>query len=316
MKPVMRRSRRVSSFAAACVLSLLLAAPVRAAEPPAAAAAGAGSIDLYVRKAGSGPRGEAEGFKSFALDTLPLEEVKHRDVQYESVVRVRGIRLAALISRYAPPPATDVAILHFANGMAVPLPFRDGTLMKRLDPFVARALVAEPGAPAPDGFPPISRRVENYVDVRPIVFTGNKLAVADRMHPDVPEKHRAVFSPWTYVDSLRSIEFVSGSAYYRQFDLDPASHDGFVVFSQSCQFCHGARKGGASLGWDFVEPEPIVNIKRSPRALFFHVRYRGRTDQINGAQMPALTHVDEEDARKLHGWLKALADKDTPEYAP
>ena len=41
---------------------------------------------------------------------------------------------------YRPPATADLALLHFRNGMIVPLAFRDEKLMGRLDPFVALSI--------------------------------------------------------------------------------------------------------------------------------------------------------------------------------
>ena len=119
---------------------LALAAPARAAE---AASSGA-TVELFVRKAGSPPVWrfvEKENPRRFDLDRLPLVVVQHGDVQYQAKLEMRGISLAALIDQYRPPAGVDLAILHFANGMAVPIPFRDAAVMSRLDPFIARELV-------------------------------------------------------------------------------------------------------------------------------------------------------------------------------
>jgi mono/diheme cytochrome c family protein len=141
--------------------------------------------------------------------------------------------------------------------------------------------------------------------------------VNSRFHPEIGEEHSAIFSPWTFVDTLLAIELVRGEAYYRQFavsdDADVAA--GLKVFRQACQSCHGARKLGGAFGWDFVEPEPIVSRVKVGR-LLFHVLYRATSEVLRGAQMPAIGFVNEEDARKLYVWLKAIADKPLQPYAP
>ena len=300
---------------------LVVAAPLRAANPPAPLVLPA-TIELYVRKAGSPPSREAtvkENPKVVDLDKEPLESVRLTDIQYDGAQRFRAVRLGLIISRYAPPGSTDLAILHFANGMAVPLPFRDDRAMKRLSLYVARGILPEATKETIAPLPAISRKVENYVDVKPIVFGTNKLVVGDRWHPAVPEREQAALSPWMFVDSLTAIEFVSSAAYFRQFEVNTASHEsreGLAVFMRSCQFCHGARKLGASFGWDFVEPLPITEVRRSPRALFFHVAYRAKSEQQAGVLMPALQYIDEDDARVLYQWLRDLPARPMPAYAP
>src|SRR6187551_1862933 len=172
------------------------------AAPPAAAKAKESTIDVWVR--GKDAPGAARGVRLAArtvdLDTLPLETIEIYDAQYQQAHAYRGIFLGALLERVAPDAGTDLAILHFANGMAIPLPFRDREVMKRLDPFVARGMRAEANGPVVNGlFPRITKkeaRSDGRADARPIAFTGNKVVVIERWHPAVPAKALGVFSPW------------------------------------------------------------------------------------------------------------------------
>ena len=163
--------------------------------------------------------------------------------------------------------------------------------------------------------PQINRRVDSYVDVKPIVFTGNKLAVRARLAQS--GEGDAAFTPWSLVDTLVSVELVNGAAYYRQFAVDDSAEalEGLKVFQQACQSCHGVRKLGASFGWDFVQPEPVVARSKFGR-LFFHIRYRATSEVLRGAQMPVVDSVSEEAARKLYVWLEGIADKPLKPYAP
>lgn len=309
-------ARSRAAFAVAVLCSSLLV--VGAMEARAAAEEPGASVEVFVRKAGSPPAWrfvQKDGARSFELDKLPLQNVKHGDVQYEAKLDLRGISVAALLAEYKPPMTVDLAILHFANGMAVPLPFRDDAVMKRLDPFIARGLVDAKGTLSP--LPPIARKVESYVDVKPISFAGNKLAVKARFHPEVGEDNSALFSPWSFTDTLLSIELVSQGPYYRQFAVSDEGDApaGLVVFRQACQSCHGVHKLGAGFGWDFAEPEPIVARTKLGR-LLFHVKYRATSEVLRGAQMPALSFLSEDAATRLYGWLKAIADKPLRPYEP
>jgi hypothetical protein len=91
------------------------------------------------------------------------------DAQYGASYAFRGIALTTVIASFAPDPALDVAILHFANGMAVPVPFRDVAAMKRLDPFIARGMETHPKGPVRANFFPDIRRKGATEDPRPIV---------------------------------------------------------------------------------------------------------------------------------------------------
>jgi hypothetical protein len=220
------------------------------------------TIDVWQRKASSGAAGRKD-VKALDLDALSVSEIRRPDIQYGGWFSYRGVALQTLIDRYAAPPEADLALLHFANGMQVPYAFRDAALVKQLDLFVARGMRPAPGAPFATGsFPSISRPREGFVDVRPITFGANKLVVSGRAHPAVPKEAEPTFSPWMHVDSLTGIELVSSKAYYAQFDVD-ASADvraGLRIYTQTCQFCHGARGVGAAFGWDFVEPIPSTAI--------------------------------------------------------
>ena len=209
------------------VLALGLAAtclsfPAQAAKPAAAPpAAASSSIDIWIRGGGplqgdNAPRARAQ---SVNLDTLPLVDSQRFDAQYGASHAFRGIALANVIASFAPDPALDVAILHFANGMAVPIPFRDAAVMKRLDPFIARGMETHAKGPVRAAFFTEIRRKGSTEDPRPIVFSGNKLVVAVLWHPAVAAAAQPAFSPWRHTDTLTSIELVASRPYYGQFDV-------------------------------------------------------------------------------------------------
>jgi mono/diheme cytochrome c family protein len=294
-------------------------------DPAAKPAGAAGAVEIWER--GSGPttggrtaRGRSQRID---LDRLPLVDVRRVDVQYGGGPRAfRGIPLQAAIDRFAPDAGLDLAILHFRNGMAVPVPFRDAAVMKRLDPFIARGMETNPAGPIRvDFFPDIPKEAAAKgaaTDVRPITFSGNKLVVADRWHPAVRPSALAVFSPWAHVDTLASIELVTATPYYGQFDpgIDTAARWGFELYRETCQFCHGARKVGATFGWDFVEPLPLYGWRNEVRNLYYHVAYKPIDAPERGLMMPAMKFMTEHDAEMLQHWLRAVATKPMPPYAP
>ena len=310
-------SKRSSQLVAG-VISLVMLAGGGA---PAAAGEDGSTIEVWVRKVGAGHAGESPGGdrpQVVAIDSLPLADAKRIDVQYHGAFMYRGIDLQTVIQRSAPPPNVDVALLHFANGMQIPLAFRNAELMKSLSPFLARGIRLSAGRPMQVGrFPKISRPRSGFVDVRPITFAGNKLVVGNRDHPDVPEAARAVLSPWEQADSLTGIELASEAAYQAQFDVDPdpGVKAGHRLFTQSCQFCHGVRGTGAAFGWDFVEPTPMAEY-RGERNLFLHVKYKPLDAAARAIQMPALSYMTEDDAKSIWLWLKAAADRPLRPYAP
>ena len=294
------------------------------AEPAGAASASAvvpaaSAIEIWVRGNGpttgdQSPRGRSQ---SLSLDALPLVDVERFDAQYDGKRAFRGIALASVIERFAPDLSLDLAILHFANGMAVPVPFRDAAVMRRLDPFIARGMETHrKGAVKTDFFTDIKKK-GTMADARPIVFHGNKLVVAERWHPAVAPTAQPGFSPWAHADSLTGIELVAAAPYYRQFAAGtvPPREQGLAIFQQACQFCHGVRKVGAKFGWDFVDPTPLYSYRKPSRSLFYHVAYKPLDAAERGLMMPALKFMTEQDAAILWGWMRAVATEPMPPYA-
>jgi mono/diheme cytochrome c family protein len=251
---------------------------------------------------------------SVALDRVATHEVTRADAQYDKTSRTyRVVDVDELLRNYAAPINCDVALLHFDNGMVIPLPFRDHAAMERLHPAVARAMYRD--GKWGTSFPSIAKK-DTEVDARPIRFDGNKLVVADSWHPDVAATAGESFSPWLHADSLYGIELVAGAAYLAQLDVDDMARPGFALFRQSCQFCHGARNVGAAFGWDFVDPLPIFQYRKTNVSLYYHVHYRASNKGERGLMMPPLAFITEDDAGALLKWLQAVGTKPLRPYAP
>jgi mono/diheme cytochrome c family protein len=264
------------------------------------------SIEIWVRgSTRDGAAGERLRPRRFKLDRLPLIHVERRDAQYEAVRQYRGIALSEILKRYRPGDSLDLAILHFANGMAIPLPFRDAATLKRLDPFIARG-----------NFPAIPKK-DVPGDRRPIAFSGNKVVVPERFHPEVDPAAQPGFSPWTHADTLLGIELAAAVSYYAQFDVrgSPTVQRGLGLFRQNCQFCHGVRNVGATFGWDFVDSEAIQSQQASAANLYHNVAFKPRNAGDLGLMMPALGFLTEADAGAMREWLRAVANVPTAPYA-
>ncbi len=295
---------------ALALLALVAAARASAAAPPAGA-----EIEVWVRGDAHPERGAPARLRTrrFNLDRLPLVESERPDAQYGETFRYRGVAVRDLLDRYAPDKPLDLAILHFANGMAIPIPFRDAAAMKRLDPFVARALRSPRRARLQvNGFPPVSHK-DASGERRPIEFSGNKLVVAERWHPEVPSGRESEFSPWVYVDTLTGIELVTARAYYARFEAgtEVTVRRGLALFRENCQFCHGVRHVGASFGWDFVDAPAIRGYRESAAHLYHNVAVKPRNAGQLGLMMPALAFLSEPDAAALRDWLTAISDRPT-----
>lgn len=277
-------------------------------------------VESWVRPPGDGAAFEAATFPRTKVDlgSFARSEGRRFDSQYGKYLWFEGLPLAALIARLQPPPSVDLALLHFANGMVVPLPIKDRHALEQLDPFIALRMRSSPKAPYGAEFPPLVKRARDYADVRATQFSGNKLVVARLWHPALAEKVQADFSPWALADSLVAVEFVETAAYYKQFDVDDSAQTraGLELFRGSCQFCHGARKVGAKFGWDFVEPTPLYTYRKGEKRLYYHIHFRRYDAVARGQSMPALKSMTEADAGNLWQWLKAIGTKPMPAYAP
>jgi mono/diheme cytochrome c family protein len=200
--------------------------------------------------------------------------------------------------------------------MAIPLPFRDAATMKRLDPFIARGWRLQPGAPIILGKFPAIPKEDVPDDRRPIEFSGNKLVVAERFHPEVAPAAQPGFSPWRHADTLLGIELVAATAYYAQFEVggDATVQRGLTLFRQNCQFCHGVRDVGARFGWDFVDSEAVQNHQLSAANLYHNVAYKPRNAAELGLMMPALGFLTEADAGAMRAWMQAIANVPMTRY--
>ncbi|HVU51848.1 MAG TPA: cytochrome c [Polyangia bacterium] len=277
-------------------------------------------VEVWVRGASPAPDEPPRHERSRRIDldrAAAARAVERYDAQYDRVARYRGVPLRVLFDGLGDDAALDLAILHFANGMAIPLAFRDRETMLRLEPFIARAYAPEGRSPLAPRFPPI-RRDGAVPDPRPTQFAGNKLVVAERWHPEVAPGTAAAFSPWTRADTLVGVELVASTPYYAQFEVavEPAARRGLALYRGSCQFCHGARHVGASFGWDFVDSPTVYDAQSSAENLYHNIAYRPRNATELGLLMPALGAITEEDASALQRWLQAIATRPMPAYAP
>lgn len=251
------------------------------------------------------------------LAALPSEVRQLADPQYEGAKRwYRGVALQAVLERTPPGPGVDLALLHFQNEMLIPVPFNAPEVMKRLGVFVALATAERPDAGSfSPSFEPAAKPGAAATDRRPLRFEGNKLVVPSAWHPMVAAKASGTFNPWRFADSLVAIEYVDAAAWYGQFERSAATRAGSDAFRGRCQFCHGARKVGASYGWDFVEPYPLFKHRR-PDSLLLHTRYRELDAAERGLMMPAFPELTAAEVDALWLWLEAVGTQGVRPYLP
>ncbi|HXX31850.1 MAG TPA: cytochrome c [Myxococcaceae bacterium] len=298
-------------LACACPLLLGVPAPARAE-----------AVELWVRA--SGPSASSApprtGVTSVELTGAAVQEVERFDAQYGRRLRFRGVPLRWLLEQVTVPLAVDTALLHFQNGMLVPVPFRDAAAMERLSPFVAVAVWGADAA-GEEGWrselPDLPKKGEESADWRPIRFRGNKLVVQTLWHPGIPRPVLAVFSPWQHVDRLVGVELVRADAYQRQFQPPgpPAVAQGARIYAERCQFCHGVNRVGATFGWDFAVPIPL-HTHRDPKSLFLHAKYREANAAERGLMMPAFSDLGMPQAEQLWAWMEAIVAQGPGVYAP
>jgi hypothetical protein len=307
-------------YPSASSILVVLSGLVTLAVPASGMAAHAKSeVTVGVRKPGAGGGDglpDMAPVKKVDLDSLPQTRVERFDAQYDGTRVFTAVPLQTLIEQIKGPASADLALLHFGNGMIVPLPYRDQEVMKRLKPLVARGMQLPDKGMTVGEFAPITGKMREYIDVPVVNFAGNKLVVAESWHPDVPARAGKDFSPWAQVDSLVGVELVNAAAYNSMFDVDQKAAPGFTLYRQSCQFCHGVRQVGAKFGWDFVHPYPVHKWRKPAQRLWMHIKLR-RLDAVErGQMMPALKYMTEADASAIWAWLQSTANVPLRAYQP
>ena len=163
-------------------------------------------------------------------------------------------------------------------------------------------------------FPKIEKYQEQeiYRDPRPIAFEGNKIVVGEKSLPEL-QGVSSTFSPWLHATSLIGVEFVNIEPYFKQFDFGESA--GLEVFRHRCQYCHGVRGVGASLGWDYVDPLPVYTL-RTAETLLNHVKNKKMQALERGLLMPNQKDVSQQEAKALWQWMKAAATNKIRNYKP
>jgi mono/diheme cytochrome c family protein len=268
------------------------------------------SIEVWTRKAGqhSATRKPAKLDRRFVnLQSHPdVVERRMNDPQYKEERKYRGVPFKSLVK--GAPANTNMALLHFNNGMVVPVSLRAGVIDK-LNAFVAVAWDPDDDRPWTTTFEDHHREEAVPIDPRPLKFKGNKLVVPEAWHPYLQDAGDEGFTPWTHVDSLKGIEFVSADAYFQQFvpkkGDDQVKH-GLKVFLKSCQYCHSARDVGSTYGMDFLVPFGLHTLKK-PKDLHDHVTISKMSAIQAGLMMPQQKHLELSDLEAVLKWVEAAS---------
>jgi len=304
----MNTAKRLSSM---LVLTWLFAtAPALAADE--------GAFTIWTRKNGVYAENENPDKlkpKTYNLKKLKKTTVKLFDIQYGAEKNYRGFWLDTLIAKYPAPPSGDLILLHFANGMIIPLP-ADPAARRAQKVFVALEIAETPGQWQGD-FKTVEKKSLTFKSPLPINFSGNKVVISSKTYTALGSETYAAgdFLPWLQTNSLTGVEYANREAYYKQFNfgVTPDVTAGQRVFERRCQFCHGVQKIGASYGWDYVTPLKIYE-KRQPQDLYYHAKYPKAKNAYFDTQMPNQQGFTLAEAQSLWKWMKAAAEQNAPPY--
>lgn len=284
-------------------------------------------IDVWTRAPGTYGKGKPAPTKldvqTLTISSVKLKTIERYDIQYNRSRRYRGVDLVDVIAQYPESTressvSTDLALLHFSNGVIVPVLRKYHLKHDFLRVFVATAIWSDEKKQWLETFPDAPQEHPDVVDIRPIAFTGNKMVVDKKWHPLVPKRFGPFVNPWRHAGSLVGIEFVNSAAYAQQLHVsdEPIVNTGEKLFQQTCQFCHGVRGVGATFGPDLIDPHPVFAYKENERSLFYHVTYRVSDAPARGIRMPALKTMTEAEVSALWQWFRTIGTNPINPYRP
>lgn len=286
------------------------------------------TVNIWTRSPGNHTDGaDIKPYKLKVVDLAKLNTriIKLLDIQYEVKKSFKAVSLLKIIKNAATKSTSDLVLLHFENGMIVPVPLEsDYKTFTRLNLQIAVGI--KEGGKWTKKFPSISKKNIRYKDPMPNVFAGNKLVVTNTWYPIISDKSfrtiekvdKNKFTPWEHVNSLTGIEFVNARAYFKQFKAKKSldKNIGFEVFLRRCQYCHGVRGVGSSFGWDYLDPVPIYEL-RNANNIHLRVKYKFHDSFMRGLLMPNQEDFSKGEASVLWGWLKMLGrQKELSTYRP
>lgn len=242
--------------------------------------------------------------KKIPFAKLPLQEKKLFDTQYDKTLTYKGIALRTLLKRYKVDKQSDLALLHFENGIVLPVPIKLAKLQSPMRVFVATHW--KKGKRWTRSFPSLYVYPKNKRAL--VSFDQNKVVSEKKAHPMMAPHLSDDLSIWRRVDSLKGIELVQEEAYYGQFQVSKSrTHKrGYRVYRHACQFCHGIRKVGASYGPDFTLPVSVHLYINEPKMLRFHLNKRSVYANRLGQMMPAMKRLTGREGKDVWGWMKGL----------
>lgn len=282
------------------------------------------SINMWKRGRGNHEMKAIE--KAYLVSFSPLNKklkIRERslyDPQYEKTRTYRGVYLTEILKQYAVDLGdNDAYLLHFNNGMMIPLEIKNPIKNKV---FIATAFLdKESKSQWSQEFPNMEKKdeIRYFRDPNPTKFKGNKVVVPlsknQLYFKDKKGKLVARFTPWMHVSSLTGIEFINLKRYQNQFNISSSTDlkRGYSVFSSRCQYCHGVKGVGASFGWEFGGPIKISK-KRNSEGLHLFVKYPKADSLQMGLKMPNQIDLKPEDTDSLWKWIEAVESKPLKAY--
>lgn len=246
--------------------------------------------------------------------TLRLSRQKQQrfhvlDSQYGKKMHYKGVRILDLLKVASSRRGADTVLLHFKNGMLIPVVLR--SLERHPDKLLVVTRVRS-GKSWSTRFPKVAKKNPYLRDPRPLTFQGNKVVASD---PAALLPRGSEINPFRYGDSLVGLELVVDQAWGAQFAGASRLRKGLTVFQNRCRFCHGVRSAGADYGWDFVDPLPLWK-KRDAQSLLFHVQLQKNAALESGLMMPQQKDMTPGESKAIWLWMKDLERRSLKSYRP
>ena len=213
------------------------------------AESGINSVPVWERAPGS--FANIENPKTIQIGTLnqdkgatPVGPVL--DLQCAKDAWFKGVELYTALKQVNAHPNLNLVLLHFQNGMIIPIP-RTPSTKSMTKVWIATAWLDATGKEIPGGFPRTARPGIAQGDRVALIFKGNRLIANGPGHPFVPAEQTKGFSPWAHADSLAGI-------ITRQWRLEMQESTAGVC--QLNPICHPKKLMEFGIIWS-VSPKPV-----------------------------------------------------------
>jgi len=250
--------------------------------------ADAGELGSITIEVGPIP-GVANDNRIVNFDTGARHKRQLYDAHDAKLHHVRGIELGELIAQLGAPKGADTLVLHFANGMQVPVRLADKDLIQHL--FIA----FEHGDPT-------GAFVTTYPLLAAPAIRCPKIVYTRENDPTALWRHT------TQLTSVRLVNWAALQALLAQPSRQLPSVAGWKLYSRNCQPCHGMGGQGAQRGPDFISDldayrrvPPLAESDPSDQPSL-HDKVKGRV----GGDMPTLDYISNSEIKELWRFLHSV----------